>query len=182
MKISKKDALMWFRFFAELPEDEELMARQKEIVYAVLRQIELRVEHDNNERIGRIPGVKSLDMRTLYVGPEEKFPAGCKSCLLGTGLSAVRRSNRCNANCRFCYDYGKLECIPPIGEDLWEIGGVKYALEDMDMLLHISNRPSGISYVYLEPFTEIEKYYDMVRAFAKAGIHQHLYTNGIAAT
>ena len=26
MKISKKDALMWFRFFAELPEGEALVA------------------------------------------------------------------------------------------------------------------------------------------------------------
>ena len=34
MKISKKDALMWFRFFAQLPEGEELMVRQQEIVYA----------------------------------------------------------------------------------------------------------------------------------------------------
>ena len=27
MKISKKDALMWFKFFAALPEDEELMTK-----------------------------------------------------------------------------------------------------------------------------------------------------------
>ena len=34
MKISKKDALMWFRFFAQLEEDEPLGPRQTEIVYA----------------------------------------------------------------------------------------------------------------------------------------------------
>ena len=169
MKISKKDALMWFRFFAELPEEEELPARQQEIAWATMRQIERRVEADNAALEKEIKGLKSLDGRTLYVGPDERFPAGCKSCLTGTGLSAVRRSNRCNAACRFCYDYGQLECIPPIGEDLWEIGGMKYAIEDIPMLLNISNRPSGISYVYLEPFTEIEKYYDMVRLFAGAG-------------
>ena len=28
MKISKKDALIWFSFFAELPEDEQLMMNQ----------------------------------------------------------------------------------------------------------------------------------------------------------
>ena len=28
MKIAKKDALSWFRFFASLPEDEELMIAQ----------------------------------------------------------------------------------------------------------------------------------------------------------
>ena len=44
MKISKKDALMWYRFFAELPEDEELMVNQQEIAYAVLAQIEDAVD------------------------------------------------------------------------------------------------------------------------------------------
>ena len=182
MKISKKDALMWFRFFAELDEDEELMARQQEIAYAVMRQIELRVEDTNRRLMNEIKGLKNLQGRTFYVGEDELFPGGCKSCLLGTGLSAVRRSNRCNAACRFCYDYGMLDAIPPIGEDLWEIGGMKYAVEDLPLLLSTSNRPSGISYVYLEPFTEIEKYYDVVKIFADAGIYQHLYTNGIAAT
>ena len=43
MKISKKDALMWFRFFAELPDDEELMPHQQEIALAALAQIETAV-------------------------------------------------------------------------------------------------------------------------------------------
>ncbi|MDO4829270.1 MAG: radical SAM protein, partial [Clostridia bacterium] len=44
------------------------------------------------------------------------------------------------------------------------------------------NRPTGVSYVYLEPFMEIEKYYGIIRIFRDAGIHQHLYTNGTLAT
>ena len=44
MKISKQDALAWFEFFAALPEEEELMPRQKEIVYATFAQIESAVE------------------------------------------------------------------------------------------------------------------------------------------
>ena len=44
MKISKKDALMWFQFFAQMPEDEQLFNYQQEIVYAVLSQIELAEE------------------------------------------------------------------------------------------------------------------------------------------
>ena len=31
MKISKEDALMWFEFFAMLPEEEELRIKQQEI-------------------------------------------------------------------------------------------------------------------------------------------------------
>ena len=48
MKISKQDALTWFRFFAELPEDEDLLPRQQEIAWAVFSQIEEAVD----ERFG----------------------------------------------------------------------------------------------------------------------------------
>ena len=44
MRISKKDALTWFRFFAELPEEEPLGCRQQEIALAVFSQIETAVE------------------------------------------------------------------------------------------------------------------------------------------
>ena len=44
MKISKKDALSWFTFFAALPEDEEIQQHQQEIIYAVFSQIEDAVD------------------------------------------------------------------------------------------------------------------------------------------
>lgn len=182
MKISKADARTWFEFFASLPEYEELSPRQEEIVWAALRQIEEAVEAEQRRLIGEIPGVDSLDGRTLFVGPKERFSAGCRSCLMGTGLSAIRKTNSCNVQCRFCYNYGELDCQPPIGEGMWEIGGAKYAEEDIPLLLRASNRPTGVSYVYLEPFMEIEKYYGVIRIFRDAGIHQHLYTNGTLAT
>ena len=181
MKISKADALMWFEFFSSLPYGEELMTNQQEIALAAFAQIEDAVDARNDALIRQIPNLKSLCGRTLYVGPDEKFPAGCKSCLLGTGLSAIRKTNKCNAACKFCYDFGELDSVPPIGEDTWEIGGTKFRERDIDLLLSVSNRPTGVAYVYLEPFMEIEKYYGVVEKFRKAGIHQHLYTNGILA-
>jgi len=182
MKISKKDALAWFSFFAQLPEDMDLMIRQQEIALAVFAQIERAVNARREKMKAEIPGLKSLEGRTLYVGGEEKFPQGCRSCLLGTGLSAIRKTNKCNIQCKFCYNYGELDCIPPIGEGLWEIGGTKFYEEDIDLLLSVQKRPTGISYVYLEPFMEIEKYYGIIRKFKAAGIHQHMYTNGLLAT
>ena len=182
MKISKQDALMWFEFFAQLPEDEELMPWQQEIVYAVFAQIEAAVDARNEALMAEIPGLQSLEGRTLYAGKAEKFAKGCKSCLLGTGLSAIRKTNKCNIECRFCYNYGELDCIPPIGEGMWEIGGTKFYEKDLDLLLSMGNRPTGVSYVYLEPFMEIEKYYGVIRKFREAGIHQHMYTNGILCT
>ena len=91
-------------------------------------------------------------------------------------------SNRCDAACPFCYDYGQLTAIPPIGEGLWEIGGGRYREEDLELLFAIQGKPTGIAYVYLEPMMEIEKYYGIIRRFHEAGVHQHLYTNGLLAT
>ena len=196
MKISKQDALNWFRFFAELPEEEPMGCRQQEIALAVFAQIEAAVDARREEALRAIPGLKAVTPAhpegeawrpgiaacTLYVGPEERFPRGCRSCLLGTGLSAVRKTNRCNAACPFCYDFGELEAIPPVGEGLWEIGGTRYREEDLDLLFALQKKPTGIAYVYLEPFMEIEKYYGVIRRFHEAGIHQHMYTNGINAS
>ena len=182
MKISKRDALMWFEFFAQLPEEEALMPAQQEIVLAVFAQIERAVDARIAKLKGEIKGLKSLQGRTLYVGRDDKFSSGCKSCLLGTGLSAIRKTNKCNIQCKFCYNYGELDCQPPVGEGMWEIGGTKFYEKDIDLLLNIYNKPTGISYVYLEPFMEIEKYYSIIRKFADAGIHQHMYTNGLLCT
>ncbi|MBQ9262831.1 MAG: radical SAM protein [Clostridia bacterium] len=181
MKISKKDALSWFEFFASLPEEEELMPGQQEIALSAFAQIEAAVKAKHDQLLSEIPNLKMLAGRTYYIGDDGLFPQGCKSCLLGTGLSAVRKTNRCNAACRFCYDYGALDRQPPVGEGMWEIGGTKFYEDDIDLLLSIQQKPTGISYVYLEPFMEIEKYYGVIRKFHQAGIHQHMYTNGINA-
>ena len=135
MRISKKDALLWFEFFAMLPEDEELLIKQQEIVYAVFAQIEAAVDHRNELLMSEIKGLKTLENRTYFVGDERKFSKGCKSCLLGTGLSAIRKTNRCNLTCDFCYNYGELDNIPPVGEGMWEIGGTKFYAKDLDLLL-----------------------------------------------
>ena len=182
MKISKKDALVWFDFFSSLPEDEELMIKQQEIVYATFAQIEAAIDHRNNTLRSEIGNLKNLENRTFFVGNENNFSKGCRSCLLGTGLSAIRKTNKCNIECKFCYNYGELEDIPPVGEGMWEIGGTKFYEKDIDLLLSIHQKPTGISYVYLEPFMEIEKYYSVIKKFSDAQIYQHLYTNGTLAT
>jgi uncharacterized protein len=182
MRIPKKDALIWFEFFSTLPEDEEMMVKQQEIIFSTFAQIEAAVDHRNDALLSEIKGLKTLEGRTAFVGPEGKFPQGCRSCLLGTGLSAIRKTNRCNLACRFCYDYGKLDDIPPVGEGMWEIGGTKFHEKDIDLLLSIQRKPTGISYVYLEPFMEIGKYYPVIRKFHDARVYQHLYTNGTLAT
>ena len=65
---------------------------------------------------------------------------------------------------------------------MWEIGGTKFYEKDIDLLLSVYRKPTGVSYVYLEPFMEIEKYYSIIRRFKEAKVYQHLYTNGLLAT
>jgi len=182
MKISKNDALIWFDFLSQLSEEEEISVKHEEIIYSTFAQIEAAVEQRNNILMSEIKNLKTLNNRTFFVGDESKFPKGCLSCLLGTGLSAIRKTNKCNLECKFCYNYGQLDNIPPVGEDMWEIGGTKFYEKDIDLLLSIQRKPTGISYVYLEPFMEIEKYYSVIKKFSVAQIHQHLYTNGTLAT
>ncbi len=182
MKISKKDALLWFELFSMLPEEEELTAKQQEIVYATFAQIEAAIDHRNDALMSKIKNLKTLNNRTYFVGNASKFPKGCCSCLSGTGLSAIRKTNKCNLECKFCYNYGQLDDSAPIGENMWEIGGTKFYEKDIDLLLSIQQKPTGIAYVYLEPFMEIEKYYSVIKKFSDAGIYQHLYTNGTLAT
>lgn len=182
MKISKQDALIWFDYLLQLEEEEEFSPKHREIIYSTFAQIEAAVDHRNDTLISNIENIKTLEDRTFFVGNEDKFPMGCRSCLLGTGLSAVRKTNKCNLECKFCYNYGQIENMQPIGEGMWEIGGTKFYEKDIDLLLSIQKKPTGISYVYLEPFMEIEKYYPVVKKFSDAGIHQHMYTNGTLAT
>lgn len=182
MKISKKDALMWFEFFAMLPEDETLSAIQEDIVYATFAQIEAANEDRNDQIKHKIQDLKTLEHRTYFVGNEAHFPKGCQSCLFGTGLSAIRKTNTCNLECKFCYNYGQLDDSEPIGSGMWEIGGTKFYEKDIDLLLSIHEKPTGIAYVYLEPFMEIETYYSVIKKFSDLGIHQHMYTNGTLAT
>jgi hypothetical protein len=181
MKISKSDALIWFDFFSQLTEYEEISTKHEEIIYSTFAQIEAAIDNRNDMLMSEIKGLKTMENRTFFVGNENKFPKGCRSCLLGTGLSAIRKTNKCNIECKFCYNYGQLENIPPIGEGMWEIGGTKFYEKDIDLLLSIHKKPTGIAYVYLEPFMEIEKYYSVIKKFSDAQIYQHLYTNGTLA-
>ena len=70
MKISKKDALIWFEFFSILPEDEEIMTKQQEIIYSTFAQIEVAIDHRNDTLMSEIRGMKTLENRTFFVGNE----------------------------------------------------------------------------------------------------------------
>ena len=64
MKISKKDALLWFSFFAQLDEEEELLPKQMELVYATFAQIEDAVDARNEKLMAEIHWRQNLFCRS----------------------------------------------------------------------------------------------------------------------
>lgn len=182
MYISKSDALRWMNFFVSLPEGEALSMKQEEIILAIIRQIERSVEAGHQMLIDKLKKPNTVMGRTLYVGRADKMAKGCISCLTAQGLNAIRKTNRCNLRCAFCYDFGQMNDQPPVGDDYWEIGGTRFLAEDIELLLQTQKKPMGVSYVYLEPFLEIDKYEPVIRVFHKHGVYQHMYTNGTLVT
>lgn len=183
MKISKKDALEWFEALCEIPSDySDVFDEFDEIIKSTYRQIERSVMADISDMQSKIKNLKTLGGRTYYLGDPEKFPPGCTSCLTGSGLGSVRKSHACNLNCSFCYYYDSMDEVEKIPEGMWDIGDTLYEEEDVDLLLSIQKKPTGLAYVYLEPFMNIESYFNVVEKFSNAGIYQHMYTNGTLCT
>ena len=67
MKISKKDALMWFEFFAALPPEEELLPHQQEIALAALA-IHRLVHRGDDGRCQRLRDIADAETDNLDIG------------------------------------------------------------------------------------------------------------------
>lgn len=182
MKISKKDALEWFEYLVGIDDEKRQNMKYIELVYSALSQIEKAEQNRREKLIKDIVNIKSFNGRSLFVGNQEKFPEGCKSCLTKNGLCPIRKTNKCNLKCSFCYYHNNTDSQLPVAEGMWDIAGTLYYEDDIDLILSIYDKPSSVAYVYLEPFLEIEKYYSVIRKFSQEGIHQHLYTNGLLVT
>ncbi len=183
MNISKKDALSWFKHLATVPSDcSEVFSEYNLIINATLRQIERSYLNHIKEMQDSIKSLNNFKGRTFYLGDSNKFPKGCISCLFGDGLGGVRKTHTCNLVCDFCYYCDTIDEQEPVPQGMWDIGDNLFEEEDIDLLLSIQKKPTGIAYVYLEPFMEIEEYYNVVKKFSDAGVHQHMYTNGTLCT
>lgn len=183
MNISKKDALEWFEYLSNIPSsNEEIFKEYDVIIRSTLRQIERSYLKGIKEMQESIKGLNNFKGRTYFLGDMNRFPKGCISCLFGDGLGGVRKTHTCNLLCKFCYYHDSMDETEVIPDGMWDIGDTLYEEEDIELLLSTQKKPSGIAYVYLEPFMEIEKYYGVVKSFSDAGVHQHMYTNGTLCT
>ena len=65
MKISKKDALLWFDYFSQLPKNKEISVKHMEIIYSTFAQIEAAIDNRNDRLMEEIKGLKTLENRTF---------------------------------------------------------------------------------------------------------------------
>lgn len=182
MRVSREEALQSLQSLISNDVEQDKYNDCMSIVRYALSHIEENIDAKINNMIQKIPRINQLSNRTYYVGKLSKFPKGCISCLCGDGLNSIRKTNKCNLNCKFCYYYGHNEEQPEIPDGMWQIGGKNFAEKDIEKLIRIQGRPTGVCYAYLEPFLEIEKYYNVINIFNQNKIYQHLYTNGVRVT
>ena len=103
MNISKKNAIEWFEFLSSLPgEKKEICGIYENVIGSVYRQIELSVNEMHKKMKEELKTLQTLKERPYFVGNKDKFPKGCVSCLFGTGLGGVRKTNKCNLNVSLC--------------------------------------------------------------------------------
>ena len=107
---------------------------------------------------------------------------GCKNCLEGSGLGAIRSVSECNLNCRYCYYYGDSD--PALLSDHFKWRDFYYTKDDIKMMFDKQEREQlgGLCWVYYEPFMDFDKHPELIAYITSKGIHQHMYTNGTLCT
>lgn len=155
--------------------------RLREITLLVEQAVEERFIREIRERQARVPGL-ILEAHGLKARWGGELTPGCQSCLDGTGLSAIRSVSQCNLDCAFCYYHGQPKHLP-LRANEFSFGGKDLNLEQLFMVLDKQGESMrSVSWVFFEPWTDIEKHYRPIEYIAKKGIHQHMYTNGLLCT
>ncbi len=150
----------------------------------LLDQIEYYVEQAViaaiRERQRSIANLRVLNHGYKAVWGGELTP-GCQNCLEGSGLGAIRSVSQCNLHCDFCYYYGEED--PRLLPDHFICGNLLFTTDDIKMLLDRQRTSlGGVSWVFWEPFMDIQKHYTLIAYIARMGLHQHMYTNGTLCT
>ncbi|GEM_PF-2271512 len=129
----------------------------------------------------QIPNLKT-DGHGLLAWWGGDIPKGCQICLHGNkGFTPIRSISTCNLRCKFCYyNHGAEEELNAyhfqINMRYVEIDGLKTMIDKQ------SSGIGGISWVYYEPFMDIEKHFEPIRYIHDTGLYQWMYTNGTLCT
>jgi uncharacterized protein len=135
-------------------------------------------------RQARIPGLKVDEFGCTSVWGGELTP-GCRDCCLTGKAVMIRSTSKCQLDCDFCYYYRQKD--HPYSETLptraFMVGDRRLREEDVRLLFSVQARDhiSGVGWLYFEPLLEYRKMLPLMRFFRDLGLHQWLYTNGLAA-
>ena len=164
-----------------LPEDEELTVQQQEIAYATFAQIEAAVEHRNNILMSEIKGLRTLESRILLWVMRASSQEDATHAFWEQMLSAIRKANKCNLRCKFCYNYGEMEDIPSCWSGMWEIEVPSFTIKILICCFHLS-QTHGCFICIFGAFHGNRRILSGNKEVSRCRYFQHLYTNGTLAT
>ena len=137
-----------------------------------------------NDRKKKIKGLNSEGHGYInYYG--EELSNGCKICLFGKGINAIRSVSECNLRCSFCYYKNTHETTPILQPEHYLVGGGKYEARLDELKIAVDKQKEtvdAVTWVFKEPFMNIEKHYEPVKYIHDAGLYQWMYTNGTLCT
>lgn len=110
-----------------------------------------------------------------------ELPRGCQICLNGErGFQPIRSVTRCNLRCRFCYYSDEHDTYEELLPGHFQVNSMYRQVDDIQVMLDKQGKGlEGIAWVYFEPFTAIEKHYELIEYIHSRGLYQWFYTNGV---
>ncbi|MBT3219861.1 MAG: radical SAM protein [Proteobacteria bacterium] len=136
------------------------------------------------QRQALVPGLRIEGFGHLAIWGGELSP-GCQHCL-DHGFAAIQSASDCNLKCRFCYYGDERPLVRLLGPDKFEVATRPVNLDQLKVIFTKAVKGpaqiQSIAWVFLEPFTVVEKHEEIMAFVHELGIYQHLYTNGTLCT
>ncbi|HMD71972.1 MAG TPA: radical SAM protein [Bryobacteraceae bacterium] len=148
----------------------------------ILFYVETCVIKTIRRRQASLSGLRTAGHGFLAAWGRGDLTPGCRACLEGSGLWALRASQRCNLSCDFCYYRGVQ--FPEMLPHHYKIANGGYITLDA-MKVFLDKQGSGleaVAWVSHEPCLSFEKHLAPIQYIHSKGIHQSLYTNGLLLT
>lgn len=164
----------------KLARQERPSAEEDLLVAQIEHLLERLVLRDIRQRQARVPGLRQDQGRYLAWWGGELTP-GCRDCCLTGAWTQVRSSARCDAACPYCY-YARSTRL--LLRDHYYLGDDARPLTRRDVELLLDRQGGGlrgVAWLYYEPLLEPHKLPALMRFIHERGLHQWLYTNGLAA-